>query len=216
MTHTLHRRGSTPSLEGDYVVLAMSAKGFNESGAAAKLTKMREIMSKYNPVNVGDMKSGNIFMQHKGVVFEETRDISIVHAVYTNPQDVERALTELRTANLGISVVVSGLFHKTMKAATQAGCKCHTIQYSLGIFGRTELLPSEDVLEITTMCGHHQVSPRLVEKLADDIKAGRLTPKAAAEQLAYPCVCGVFNPARAAALLAEKAQKNDPLPSGAI
>ena len=56
---------------------------------------------------------------------------------------------------------------------------------------------------MTTMCGHHQVSPRLVEKMADDVKTGHLTPEAAAEQLAYPCVCDIFNPVRAATLLAE-------------
>jgi len=212
MTHTLHRRGSKESLEADYVVLAMSAKGFNDTGAATKLTKIREIMSKHNPINGGDMKTGNIFMQRKGVIFEETRDISIVHGVFSNVQDLVGALTDIREADFGISVVVSGLFDETTRAATRAGCKCHTVEYSLGIFGRTELLPKEEILEITTMCGHHQVSSRLVEKLADDVKTGRLTPEAASEQLAYPCVCGVFNPVRAAGLLAKIAEKKDTSP----
>ena len=206
MTHTLHRRGSRDSLKRDYVVLAMSAKGLNDAGADARLTKIREIMSKHNPVNGGDMKTGNIFMQKKGVVFEETREISIVHGVFTNLEDLVGALRDVRKADLGISVVVSGLFDDTTKAATKAGCRCHTAEYSLGIFGRTELLPREKVLEMTTMCGHHQVSPRLVEKMADDVKAGHLTPEAAAEQLAYPCVCGIFNPVRAATLLTEIAE----------
>ncbi len=33
MTHTLHRRGSEESLDKDYVLLCMAAKGINEDGS---------------------------------------------------------------------------------------------------------------------------------------------------------------------------------------
>ena len=36
MTHTLHRRGSEKSLERDYVLLCMAAKGINEEGSQEK------------------------------------------------------------------------------------------------------------------------------------------------------------------------------------
>ena len=113
-----------------YVAFAMSAKGLNDAGADARLTKIREIKSKHNPVNGGDMKTENIFMQKKGVIFEETREISIVHGVFTNLKDLVGALRDVRKADLGISVVVSGLFDDTTKAATGAGCRCHTAEYS--------------------------------------------------------------------------------------
>ena len=45
------------------------------------------------------------------------------------------------------------------------------------------------------------VSARLVETLAADARAGRCTAEEAALELARPCVCGAFNPARAAWLL---------------
>jgi hypothetical protein len=47
------------------------------------------------------------------------------------------------------------------------------------------------------------VSHRLVRQMLIDIKKGRITPEKAGEMLATPCVCGVFNPERAAALLKE-------------
>lgn len=37
MTHSLHRRGDQESLEGDYVVLLISAGGINDKGSAKNL-----------------------------------------------------------------------------------------------------------------------------------------------------------------------------------
>ena len=78
---------------------------------------------------------------------------------------------------------------------------------SLGVWGKTELLPSKEVLEITTMCGHAMVAANWVEKMIEDIKKGKTTPEKAAEKLAKPCECGIFNPTRAAELLAAAAAK---------
>lgn len=35
--------------------------------------------------------------------------------------------------------------------------KPHTVNYSLGVFGKKELLADSDSLAITTMCGHHMI-----------------------------------------------------------
>jgi hypothetical protein len=77
----------------------------------------------------------------------------------------------------------------------------HTVNHSLGVWGRTETLPEQDVLEISTMCGHGMVAFGLIRDMVAEVKAGRLTVREAAERLAEPCECGVFNPDRAAALL---------------
>jgi hypothetical protein len=53
------------------------------------------------------------------------------------------------------------------------------------------------------MCGHGQVSFNLVTKIIEDVKTGKRTLQQGAEELAKPCQCGVFNPARAVALLQE-------------
>ena len=61
MTHTLHRYGKLDTLNDDLVFLSMSAKGFaNEEGSGEKMKKTLEIARKHNPVNLGDMKTGNV------------------------------------------------------------------------------------------------------------------------------------------------------------
>ncbi|GAG75398.1 unnamed protein product, partial [marine sediment metagenome] len=77
----------------------------------------------------------------------------------------------------------------------------HTIHLSLGTFGRKELLPSEEILEITTMCGHHCISPQSVKYYVELIKSGKISVENAAKKLSKPCVCGIFNPTRAITLL---------------
>ena len=82
-----------------------------------------------------------------------------------------------------------------------SGNRPHTASYSLGVFGLKEKLPPEQTLQITTMCGHSLVPGGLVRKLAEDVRKGKTTPEKAAEKLAKNCLCGVFNPKRAARLL---------------
>lgn len=68
-------------------------------------------------------------------------------------------------------------------------------------------LPSNDILEVTTMCGHAMVSPNLVKAMAKEVKSGAKTPQEAAKLLAPNCDCGIFNIARAAKLLKAMANK---------
>lgn len=207
MTHTLHRAGTLESLEHDYVVFAMAAQGINRDGAAEKLRKFLEIVLKYNPVNFGDMKTGNAISVGRDKVMAGIQDNSIVHGVFTDADTVARLLNELRDADLGMSVVVSGLLGHVDQCCRDAGLRRHTVEYSLGVWGRTDLLPEREVLEISTMCGHGMVSFNLIRHLAEQVEKGRLTPKAAARELAANCHCGVLNPERAAILLEKMVSK---------
>jgi len=81
------------------------------------------------------------------------------------------------------------------------GLKRHTVELSLGVWGKVEKLESQEVLEVTTMCGHGLVAGNLVKTLVDDIRKGRTTARQASEELAKQCVCGVFNAPRAEELL---------------
>lgn len=210
MTHTLHRQGSVESLKNDYVILVVSCRGYNDKGAAPKLVKALEIMSKFNPVNLGDMKTGSVYSKgftYKTIV-EKVTDTSILHAVFTDIETVTAVLKALKEADLGMSVVVSGLFSEVSRTAERAGLKPHTVNISLGIWGRTELLPKDpEVLEITTMCGHAMISKNLVYKLALDIKNGNTSPEEAAKTMARCCTCGIFNLKRAAEILEELSTK---------
>jgi hypothetical protein len=203
MSHTLHRRGTPESLKNDYVVFAMSAKGINEVGSNVKLQRFLEIMNQYGPVNLGDMRTGNRYITTSQNIIDKASDTSIVHGVFDNRESLIKALKALKEEDLGISVIVSGLLGDVQECCQEAGVKRHTCETSLGIWGKKERLPDEEILRFTTMCGHGQVPFNLVKKMIADIKEGRLSVREAAEELAKPCQCGVFNPRRAEAMLEE-------------
>ncbi|MGI6604626.1 MAG: hypothetical protein GX062_08110 [Firmicutes bacterium] len=201
MTHTLHRSGNPSSLEQDYVVFAIAAQGFNSEGSIPKFEQFANIALKYNPVNFGDMKQGNVFMMEKEEILKNFKENSIVHAVFTDKDTVLACLKEIKEADIGLSIVVSGLIHDTAVACKSAGTAPHTVEHSLGIHGATEKLPSQAVRDISTMCGHGMVAFSLVEHLVDEVKKGRTSLEKASQELAKQCVCGVFNPARAAEII---------------
>ena len=201
MTHTLHRRGTPENLANDYVVFAMSAKGINEKDSATKMRQFMQIAQRYNPVNLGDMKTGNTYSVGTEKVIADIKDTSIVHAVFTELETVAKVVQEVKDADLGMSVIISGLFDSAKECCQKTGLALHTIEHSLDIWGKREKLAPGDVLEIATMCGHGMVAANLVVSMAEDIEAGRLSPEEAAEELAKQCCCGIFNPVRAAELL---------------
>lgn len=206
MTHTLHRRGTVKELEHDYVVLAMSSKDVNREGSAPKIAEILEIFSKYHPVICGNV-AGNSMRMDIPHMAEQTKDNTVAHAVFRSTDDVIELLRELREKDLGVSIVVSGLFDRVGSCCRRAGLTPHTVNVSLGIWGNKKRLPSEDVLQIETMCGHNMVSVSLIEDQIDKIRKGRLTPEAAARRLARNCHCGIFNWERAADILRRSTEK---------
>lgn len=201
MTHTLHRRGKFEDLKKDFVVFTMSAKTVNARGSAEKMQKFFKIMEKYQPINYGDMKTGNLFNTDRDTIYDNIRDNSIVHFVFTDKDVVRKVLEELKNAELGTSVVVSGLVEMTDQLCKQAGLKMHTVEFSGGIHGKLELLPDGPILEVTTMCGHGMVASNLVKEMVSQVKKRKRTLQEAAVELAKPCQCGIFNPKRAETLL---------------
>jgi len=77
----------------------------------------------------------------------------------------------------------------------------HTAQCPLGVWGKTDRLPPEEILDITTMCGHGMISSSLVRRMAREVSQGLISFEEAAGKLARPCSCGIFNPKRAEDLL---------------
>jgi len=203
MSHTLHRRGTPESLAKDYVVFAMSAKGFNSKNSKHALKEFLEIVNKYNWVNMGDMKTGGYFLVGEDAIMEGVQDTSIVHGVFASKEDMKAAVKELKEADLGVSITISGIINEVRDALLSEGLAPHTVEVSMGIKGRTDRLPEDDLLQITTMCGHGMVSQTLVRQMLMDIKKGKRTSEEAGQYLATPCVCGVFNPKRAQAILDE-------------
>jgi len=121
--------------------------------------------------------------------------------VFDDRDKMEAALKELAEAELGLSVVVSGLFDEVAECCRRAGTRAHTVNHSLGFWGRTEKLPPREILEITTMCGHGLVAPSLVWHLAERIRRDVLSAAAGCQEMGKMCICDIFNHVRAEELM---------------
>lgn len=189
MTHSLHRKGNIEDLKRDYVILAMLAAGINDKypDSRKKLIRIGEILNEHKPINI---------------ISEVAWKISpIITATFTDVETVNKVMKTLKEENLGVSIVISGLLSEIQNIATKVDLNLHTVHLSLGIFGKKELLPSEKILEITTMCGHHCISSQSIEYYVQLIKNGNISVEEAAKKLARPCVCGIFNLSRAVQIL---------------
>ncbi|MBM3297732.1 MAG: hypothetical protein FJY83_09055 [Candidatus Aminicenantes bacterium] len=209
MSHSLHRFGRPPDLRDDWIILAMSSRDVNKKGSAPLLRRFLEIALRHDPLNWGDIRQGSRYSPATADLLAGVSDESIVHAVYASREATTSCLQDLRREDLGLSVVVSGLMDDVRRAAAGAGLKPHTAAWSLGVWGKTDRLPPAEVLEVTTMCGHGLVSPNSVRAVAALLREGRLTAEEAAARLSRPCVCGIFNPVRAARCLRRLARGAD-------
>ena len=201
MTHTLHRKGTRESLNRDYIFLCMAAKGINEDGADDKMREFLRIVIKHGAVNIGDMRTGNIFCCNPEEIIGKVTSTSIVHGVFTDPATVTKVMKSLKKANLGMSVVVSGPFSSVEEMCKKAGIKPHSVDYSAGIWGRTEKLARPELLECTTMCGHAMISANLVDDIVKRIRAGVINARQGSIEMGRVCCCGIYNPVRAEKIL---------------
>jgi hypothetical protein len=123
--------------------------------------------------------------------------------VYDNREAMMKALSDIKDADLGHSVIISGIFDVVFEACKRIGIQPHTVNMSAGIWGRTDLLPKKKILEIMTMCGHAFVSRYLVEHLINRVKKGTMTSTEAAVEMSKQCMCNYFNPVRTVNLIDE-------------
>ncbi|MBS1402819.1 MAG: hypothetical protein HPZ79_07530 [Oscillospiraceae bacterium] len=209
MSHSLHRSGSSESLRSDFPVLAIGARGFNRDGCADSLVKIGEIFLKHNPVNSGILGLDGAFTADRANEARQTiTDGAVTHAVFSSEADLVACLKELQEADLGVSIIVSGLFDTVHECCHEAGLEPHTVNCSLGVWGNVEEKMPEDsrIADVTTMCGHGMIPFTLVESMVEKVKKGLLTPAQAAEKISPQCHCHIFNTERAARILEEIAQ----------
>ena len=210
MTHSLHRLGTRENLANDFSIYLYAARDINEKGSQPKQAHFLEIGLRNNAVNGGKVDVGNFATESPQEVIARARastGLSCTKVVCTNKKDVINILRETIEADTGLSIVVQGIFEEVEECLAHLGIKPHTVNHSLGIWGTTEKLPSTDILEITTMCGHGLISTSLVKKCITDVVLGSMTSMEAAQLLARPCVCGLFNPVRAQMLIERIASK---------
>lgn len=208
MSHTLHRIKTETGKSDDYVVLIMPARGINNVDVVETYRKYLRLLYQFHPINMGGMKIGTLAVNTFEELLENiSPDAPMIHAVFSDRDTLINVMKALKEADYGYSVVISGLVDDVDCCAKKAGIQRHSVDLTLGTWGDTSKLPPEGVLEITTMCGHAMISANLVNKMIEDIRAGRTTPRKAAVKLAEPCVCGIFNIDKAERLLNELAEK---------
>jgi hypothetical protein len=202
MTHSLHRRGTTESLKDDYVLLITAASGINHEGSQQNMSRILDIVLEAKPCNIGAYNSGTIL---SGVDIEDIKawclvKVPRIRCCFNSGAVVEEVIRKVKEVDSGLSVTVQGPIDDLHAMNGRLGIKPHSINLSLNIWGREGELPSEDILEFVTMCGHGLISAELVKKAIAQVKAGKKTPQQAANMLSHPCVSGIFNPERASVL----------------
>lgn len=203
MTHSLHREGTLDSLDKDYVVFIYPARGYNYKGCAPKVRRLVEIVYEVGPANmIATTLRKNMY---SGVGPDEVLD-SIeegcrVFTVFNSREKLKELLTSFKEADVGISIVVSGLIDRVREVAAEVGLNPHTINLSLGIHGGTEALPPAEIRQFTTMCGHAMIAPHLVEDVIRRVKTEKLDTWNGSITLAKPCACGIYNPYRSMEML---------------
>ena len=217
MTHSLHRRGSRESLEGDYLIFVAREKPIEDEERNRKLI---HIMTKHNPAGVitqkivDGRKTRSRFAKgwekrmdsglHESSTLEEINDIELPRswgAVYSEKEDAQRVIKELYEAELGYSVVVSGIFDEVRDMCEKVGTQPHTVNMSLETHGKTSLMAEPRILEFVTMCGHSFIAPALVRHLIERVKKGAMTAEAAAVEMGKQCTCNFLNNVRAAKMI---------------
>jgi hypothetical protein len=210
MTHTLNRTGLSNERRGqEIVILCMVHYKYKENSVEAMSELIRTIL-KYNPENfiglpLGLSKENILALLPKG---------GIATGVFTDQEVAGKLIREIKSKNLGISVVLSGLFADIREICENAGLAEHTTHYSAGIFGKTSLLPDYLTLDITTQCGHGLISCHYIKDVVRRIKRGRLTAREGAELLSKPCVCGIVNRKRTEEILLKMVEAESPSATG--
>jgi hypothetical protein len=217
MTNTLHRYGSAESFADDYIVIAIPSRGKNDENAVPKLKRFLEMAIPFHPVNLGDARHGGALRPCKSLnptvhwkrdslpIFQDVINgldtSTTAAAVFDNSTSAENFVRAVVEADLGLSVNISTSIEQAGRCCAAVRACRHSVGYSLGFEGKTERLPNEDVLTLSTMCGHGMVSASFAKKMIDWVKEGRRSPRHAASYMARFCSCGVFNTSRAARVL---------------
>lgn len=208
MTHSLHRCGRLQ--EQDYVWLLYHVKDVNDDNLTERMRQALAIAEDAGSINWGDVKSGPIVILSAEEVKARLTEKSRLRGVFSSEAQITQFLTHMKAADLGLCVIVTGPLQSVYAACRTAGVAPHTINYSIGVFGKKDAVADEETLSITTMCGHHMIPDRYVERVRSKVRRGKTRAPKAALKMAKMCPCGIFNQQRAEALLASEIKTSSP------
>lgn len=204
MTHSLHRSGDIESQKKDYVWFMYQTKGINDVDIKPKALEFIAVAEAVGSENWGDVKTGPKLRYSIEEIKDGITDKSRLRGIFTKKEQVVDFLKQIKEKDLGMSVIISGVLSEVIPACKEAGVKPHSINYSLGVWGKKDKLPDEETLAITTMCGHHMIPPKFVAYVMRRVKKDKITPEEGAKMLAEFCYCGIFNHIRCADIFKDK------------
>lgn len=213
MSHSAHRFATPEELKRDYVIFVRPAKGFDDVDEKTKLETLRktkelaDIVYRHEPANIGRSGAGSTAQGDDYLLIMNRVTLNGFMSVVTDKEKAFKILKEFKEKDAGLSVVASGLTEDLFDVCKGVGLKPHTVLFSLGIWGKKELLPSDDHLKITTLCGHSMISPAMIDHYVARIKKGDITAEAAGKKMAKSCPCGIFNVPRTVEVLRKMAAK---------
>jgi hypothetical protein len=208
MTHSLHRSGPVESQKNDFNWFMYQTKGVNDKDIRSKALEFIASAEAVGSENWGDVKSGPLTRFSAVEIKEKITDKSRIRGVFTKREQVIEFLKQIKKKNLGMSVVITGILSEVLPACEAAAVIPHSINYSLGVWGKKDKLPDETTLSITTMCGHHMIPPKFVQHIMNQVENERLTPEQGAIKLANFCYCGIFNQVRCADIIRDNTVKS--------
>jgi len=220
MTNTLHRFQRPDDPKDDHVVFALASAGINDDDLPRKTHAFLQAALKYDPVNMStgsvdgpmyrpekDLNPFKLYIrgreEHVSAeqLVAEAQPWGVALAVFDKKQSLEGFLKEVKEMDLGLSVNVSSLVEDVREMAPRTGVSPHSINYALGFRGNLYRLPDEQVLALTTLCGHGLIASNFAKKMIDGVREKRFTAEKAAGYMAKFCVCGAFNTSRAVRIL---------------
>jgi hypothetical protein len=213
MSHSAHRFASPEEFKRDYVIFVRPARGIDDVDEPTKQETLRktkilaDLANQVGPDNIGRAGAGCTGQGYEYDQIMNKVEFNGFMSVFTSKEKATQVLKTFKEKDLGFSVVTSGLTEDIFDICKNVGLKPHTILFSLGVWGRRELLPDEDHLRITTLCGHSMVSKSLIDHYVEEIKKGQISPEEAGKKVAKPCPCGIFNVTRTVEVLRKLAAK---------
>lgn len=207
MSHSLHRSGSIESQKHDFVWFMYQTKGVNDKHIKPKAMIYIEAAEHQGSENWGDVKTGPITRFDAAEIKEKISDKSRIRGVFTKRDQVIGFLKEVKAADVGQSCIITGLLSEVIPCCHEAGVTPHSANFSLGVWGNKGILPDEDTLSITTMCGHHMIPPKFVQYVVDQVDKGRMSPEEGAIKLSDFCYCGIFNQVRCSEIIQDICKK---------
>jgi hypothetical protein len=207
MTHSLHRSGDIESQKKDFNWFMYQTKGVNDKDIKDRALEFIAAAEACGSENWGDVKTGPTTRFSVEEICDKLSDKSRLRGVFTRREQIVEFLKIMKEKDTGLSVVATGVLSEVLPACKEAGVTPHSVNYSLGVWGKKDKLPDDVTLSITTMCGHHMIPPKFVKSIMEKVEKGKLTPEEGAIKLANFCYCGIFNHIRCADIIKENTGK---------